>query len=145
MEKQIVEFLPIMLNFRLVMTFYKFLADAVVVIHLAFIIFVVLGGLLVYKYRLFAWIHLPAVFWGAYVEFTGRICPLTPLENRLRVAAGLTGYGGGFVDEYLMPVIYPSGLTEATQIILGIMVVIINLIIYGSFFVTQKKESKHRE
>ena len=110
---------------------YRALADAVVVAHLAFIVFVVLGGFLVLRWRWAPALHLPAALWGAYVELTGRICPLTPLENTLRRAAGESGYSGGFIEQYLIPVIYPSGLTLATQSVLAIAVVAINLAIYG--------------
>ena len=109
---------------------YRLLADLTVLVHALFLVFVILGGLLVLKWRWVAWIHLPAVIWGAVVEFTGWICPLTPLENRLRVRGGTGGYEGGFIDHYIMPVIYPEGLTRGFQIAFGTGVVLLNLAIY---------------
>ncbi len=111
--------------------FLKLAADSVVLLHLAFIVFVVLGGLVVFRWPRFMWLHMPAAAWGAFIEFTGRVCPLTPLENRLRIAAGETGYPGGFIEEYLIPVVYPDGLTRWVQISLGVGVVAINLVFYG--------------
>lgn len=78
-----------------------------------------------------AWVHLPAVVWGSLVELTGWICPLTPLENRLRMAAGDSAYGGGFIDRYIMPIVYPPGLTRGMQLVLGIAVVVFNLVVYS--------------
>ena len=106
-------------------------ADAVVALHALFVAFVVAGGVLVLWRRGFAWIHLPAAAWGAWVEFTGTICPLTPLENAWRRAAGEAGYPGGFVEHYVVPVLYPEGLTPRTQIAFGIVVVAINVVLYG--------------
>ena len=106
-------------------------ADLVVLLHFAFVVFVVGGGVVVLRWPRWAWLHLPAAIWGALIELTGRICPLTPLENRLRMATGETGYAGGFVEHYLIPVIYPDGLTRGLQISLGIGVVAINLVFYG--------------
>ena len=111
--------------------FLKLAADFVVLLHLAFILFVVLGGLVVFRWPRFMWLHIPAAAWGAFIELTGRVCPLTPLENRLRIAAGETGYSGGFIEEYLIPVVYPGGLTRWVQISFGIGVVVINLVFYG--------------
>lgn len=110
---------------------YTLLADAIVLLHFGFLLFVVLGGLLVLRWRRIAWLHLPAAVWGAFVELYRHDCPLTPLENRLRAEAGLTTYGGGFIDHYIMPVIYPSGLTPALQAVLGIALVAGYLLIYG--------------
>jgi len=106
-------------------------ADAVVTLHLAFIIFVVLGALLVLRWKWIAWTHLPAVIWGAVVEFSGAVCPLTPLEQHLRVIAGDQGYTGGFLEHYVVAVIYPAGLTAAMQQAIGIFVMAINAAIYG--------------
>ncbi|HEY2819310.1 MAG TPA: DUF2784 domain-containing protein [Casimicrobiaceae bacterium] len=108
----------------------RVLADAVVVVHLAFILFVMGGGAAVLAWPRLAWLHLPAVIWAAYVEFTSTICPLTPLENLLRVRAGQSGYEGDFVERYVLPIIYPSGLTPHVQTILGIVVVAVN----GAFY-----------
>lgn len=109
---------------------YQILADVVLVIHLLFIFFVVLGGLLALRKRWVAWLHLPAAIWGALIEFMGWYCPLTPLENDLRQLAGQSGYEGGFIEHYLLPVIYPDGLTREIQLMLGTIVVVINLAIY---------------
>lgn len=109
---------------------HRLLADAVVLLHLAFILFAVFGGLLALRWPVVIWVHLPAALWGAAVEFTGWICPLTPLENVLRTAGGAAGYSGGFVAHYLLPVIYPAGLTRSVQIVLGALVVGVNVAIY---------------
>ncbi|MFO1310975.1 MAG: DUF2784 domain-containing protein [Burkholderiales bacterium] len=110
---------------------WRLLADATVAFHFAFIVFVVLGGLLVLRRRWAAWVHVPAVAWVVYLELTGSICPLTPLENAWRVRAGEAGYEGGFIDHYLMPVIYPAGLTPHIQALLGIGVLVLNLAVYA--------------
>ena len=109
---------------------YRLLADATVALHFAFILFVVLGGILVLRKPLVAWLHVPAVVWVAWLELTGSICPLTPLENALRARAGEAGYPGGFIDHYLIPVIYPAGLTPQIQWGLAIAVLAVNAIVY---------------
>jgi len=111
--------------------FYPLLANLVVVMHLAFVIFTVLGGLLAAKWPRLVWIHLPAVIWAAVVEFFGWVCPLTPLENWLRRKGELAGYPSDFIAHYLLPILYPQGLTRELQIVLGILVVAINAAIYG--------------
>ena len=98
---------------------WSLLADAVLVVHGLFIVFVVLGGLLVLRWPKLAWLHLPAVVWGVWIEWSGGICPLTPLEQRLRIAAGEAGYAGGFIEHYLTAAIYPEGLTCELQVALG--------------------------
>jgi hypothetical protein len=113
---------------------YQLLADTVLVAHLGFILFVVAGGFLVRWRRSVAWVHLPAAGWGALIEFMGWICPLTPLENWARSRAGETGYAGGFVEHYLIPVVYPAALTRDVQIALGVAVLIVNLSIYTWVF-----------
>ena len=110
---------------------YRLLADAVVLVHTAFVAFVVLGGFLAWRWSRIAWLHVPCALWGAVIEYQGWICPLTPLENDLRRRAGLTGYAGGFVEHYVLPVLYPAGLTRPAQALLGTLVVIVNLIAYG--------------
>lgn len=110
---------------------YRLLADGVLLLHLLFILFVVGGGPLVLRWPRLAWAHLPAAVWGAGIEFFGWICPLTPLENALRRLAGEAGYRGGFVEHYLLPVIYPGALTREIQIGLGLAVVAINAVAYG--------------
>jgi hypothetical protein len=107
------------------------LADLTVIVHLAFVVFVVVGGLLVLRRRGWVWIHLPAAIWGASIEWAGWVCPLTPLENWLRLRAGGSGYRGGFVEHYLLPVLYPSELARGTQIVLGGLVVVINVAFYS--------------
>jgi hypothetical protein len=109
---------------------YRLLADATVALHAAFIVFVVAGGLLVSRNARWALLHLPAVAWVAWLEFTGAICPLTPLENALRARAGDEGYAGGFIDHYLVPVIYPAGLTPGIQVALGAALVVGNAWLY---------------
>jgi hypothetical protein len=106
------------------------LADLVLVLHFAFVAFVVAGGLLALRWPRAAWAHLPAATWGALIEFAGWICPLTPLENELRAAAGEETYTVDFVARYLMPVLYPSGLNREIQVALGFLVVVINVAIY---------------
>jgi len=110
---------------------YRLLADTVLILHLAFIAFVGLGGLLVLRWPTLAWLHVPAVAWGAWIEFTGRICPLTPLENVLRAHAGETTYSGAFIDHYVTSLIYPAGLDRRQQIVLGAFVLVLNGAIYG--------------
>lgn len=110
---------------------YSWLADAVLLLHLSFVLFVILGGLLVLRRPRVIWWHLPAVVWGAAVEFGGWLCPLTPLEVWLRTKAGGEGYSGDFIEQYLMPALYPSNLTRSTQYGLGLAVMIVNLVVYG--------------
>jgi hypothetical protein len=110
---------------------YRVLAAAVASTHFLFILFVLAGGVLVLRWPRLAWVHLPAVVWGAVVEVMGWDCPLTPLENRLRQLGGLTSYDGDFVARYLLPVIYPEGLTLTVQRILGAVVIVVNLVVYA--------------
>ena len=110
------------------------LADAVLLFHLAFVLFVMAGALLVLRWHWLLWLHVPAVLWGAYVEFSGRICPLTPLELSLRERAGEQGYEGGFIEHYVTGWIYPDGLTKEIQIALGLFVLILNMIAYWLIF-----------
>jgi Protein of Unknown function (DUF2784) len=109
----------------------QILADAVLILHFAFVAFVLAGALLLLRWRKLVWVHLPAALWGAVVEFTGWICPLTPLENRLRERAGTAGYSGDFVGRYLLPVIYPDALTARAQLVLGLLVVGVNVALYA--------------
>jgi len=106
-------------------------ADLLVVCHFGFIIFVLIGGVLILKWRRVVFLHLPAVVWAALIEFQGWICPLTPLEQAFRMTAGEAGYTGGFIEHYLLPVIYPDALTHEIQSVLGAVVVAINLAVYG--------------
>lgn len=112
---------------------YARLADLVLLVHLAFIVFVVFGGLLVFWRGWMAWVHLPVAVYGILIEWVGWVCPLTPLENRLRRLAGQEGYEGGFVQEYLLPLIYPAEFTRGVAITLGVVVLLINLAIYGAY------------
>jgi hypothetical protein len=112
------------------MTF-RILADAVLVLHFAFIAFALLGGLLVWRWPRLAWLHLPAAAWAAGIAFFGGICPLTPLENRLRAAGGEAGYDGGFLESRLEPLIYPGWLTREIQVALGAVVLAINFFAYA--------------
>jgi len=113
---------------------FRVLADLTVVLHFAFVLFVVLGGLLVARYRAVAWVHLPAAAWGAWIEFAGWICPLTPLENWLRARGGGPVYASSFVERYLVPTLYPEALTQELQWLLGGVVVVVNLTIYLAVF-----------
>jgi hypothetical protein len=110
--------------------FYAMLADAVLLVHLGFIGFVVAGGLLLHRWPWLPGLHGPAVLWGIGIEFSGGVCPLTPLENRLRVLGGEAGYAGGFIDHYLVPIIYPDGLTREVQVLLGLGLGLLNLVVY---------------
>ena len=109
----------------------RLLADGIVVLHFLFIAFVVLGGVLALRWPRLAWVHLPAACWGAAIELSGWICPLTPLENRFRQAAGEAGYAGSFIDHYLLPSLYPAGLTREIQYGLAAVVIVVNLAEYG--------------
>lgn len=110
---------------------YSLLADGVVVVHGLFVLFVVLGGLAVLRWRRLAWLHVPAAVWGALIELSGWVCPLTHLEVWLRRRAGGVGYEGGFIEHYLVPLVYPPGLTREWQVALGLLAVTLNLAVYG--------------
>ncbi|MHB1143942.1 MAG: DUF2784 domain-containing protein [Thiobacillus sp.] len=107
------------------------LADALVIVHLLFVVFVMAGGFLLARWPKLAWLHLPAAAWGATIEFTGGICPLTPLENHLRVLGGGSAYSGDFVERYLLPILYPENLAVPIQQVLGGVVVAVNLAAYA--------------
>jgi len=109
---------------------YRWLADAVALLHFTFAVFVVLGGLLVLRRPRLAWLHLPVVCWGVLIEYAGWICPLTPLENSLRRRGGGAGYTGGFIDHYITAVLYPAGLTRGAQAVLGSVALLINVAVY---------------
>ncbi len=110
---------------------YRALADLVLVFHFAFVLFVVLGGFLALRWPRVAWVHVPVAVWGAGIEFVQGTCPLTPLENRLRRLGGEAGYSGGFIEHYIIPVLYPSGLNRGIQLGLGIFVVLLNVTVYA--------------
>ena len=105
-------------------------AGLVVLLHFSFVLFAAAGALLSLKWRRAMWVHLPAVAWAAYIEFSGGICPLTPLENDFRAKAGLNYYSGDFVARYLLPVLYPEGLTRQAQMVIGLVVLAANLGLY---------------
>lgn len=110
---------------------YRLLADLVLVVHLLFIAFVVAGGFAAIRWPRLAWAHVPCFVWGALIEFAGWICPLTPLEVRLRIASGQAGYSGGFIERYLLPIIYPGALNREIQIWLGLSVLALNAAAYA--------------
>ena len=110
---------------------YRLLADLVLVLHLLFIAFVVAGGFAAIRWPRLAWAHVPCFVWGALIEFAGWICPLTPLEVRLRIASGQAGYSGGFIERYLLPIIYPGALNREIQIWLGLSVLALNAVAYA--------------
>ena len=113
---------------------FRIAADAALLLHLAFVAFVTLGGLLALRWRGVMWIHLPAVAWGIFVETTGRVCPLTYVENALRSQAGGAGYRKSFVEHYVLRVLYPGGLTADVQFALAIVLFAVNAAIYASVF-----------
>ena len=115
------------------------LANFILVIHLGFILFVVVGGLLVFRWPWAAFIHLPAVLWGVAIELGNWICPLTPMEQKLRLAAHESGYTGGFIEHYLIPLIYPDELTRDMQLGLGLFVLLVNVLIYALWLIRRKK------
>jgi len=106
-------------------------ADVILVLHLVFVIFVAAGGLMVLRWPKLAWLHVPAACWGVWIEFSGRICPLTPLENTLRRQGGGSGYSGGFIDHYITALIYPEGLTRTAQLMIGSFVLALNVLMYA--------------
>ena len=124
---------------------YRLLADLTVAAHFLFMLLVVFGGLLLFWKKWTVWLHLPAACWGVFIELSGRICPLTPLENRFREAAGLQGYEGGFIEHYLLPVIYPAGLTRNIQFLLAGAVLAVNIIIYGSWLLRSRQLAQNTE
>lgn len=121
---------------------FRFLADIIVVFHFAFILFAVLGGILSIWWRKIIWLHVPVALWAALIEFVGWICPLTPLENWLRIRGGEAGYSGGFVEHYILPILYPIGLTREIQVVLGAFVIAVNLLIYWHVYKKRKRGIK---
>ena len=121
---------------------YRIAADALVVLHVAFVVFVVLGGLLVWKYPRAVWVHVPAALWGIGIEVVGAVCPLTYLEVALRQRAGEMGYATGFIENYLVPVLYPQGLTRSLQFAMAGAVIIINSLIYGILIHTKHNQGQ---
>lgn len=119
---------------------YQLVADFIVLLHFAFIVFVLAGGLLVFKWRWVIWLHVPAATWGALIAMVGWICPLTPIENSLRQASSGEVYAGGFIDRYLAPLIYPAGFTDEIATATGIVVIAINLLVYSIFLIRRIRE-----
>ncbi|MDJ0848822.1 MAG: DUF2784 domain-containing protein [Myxococcota bacterium] len=109
----------------------RVLAELVLALHMAFILFAVGGAALAFRWPRVLWLHVPALLWAASLELAGWTCPLTPLEQSLRAAAGSAGYEGGFVEHYLLPVVYPAGLTRGIQVALGLGVLLLNVALYG--------------
>ena len=123
---------------------YRLAADLVLIAHLAFVVFVLFGALLVLRWRRLLAFHVPAVLWGALVEFTGAVCPLTPLEGRLRQLGAQVGYQGDFIGHYLMAMLYPAGLTRQLQIGLGFAALVPNAVAYGYLVVRKKRIAQQR-
>src|SRR5688500_202771 len=117
------------------------MADVIVVLHFAFVVFVVFGGLIALTWPRIAWLHVPAVIWGALIEFTGWICPLTPLENRLRRASGEASYEGDFIAQHILPALYPNGLTRRDQLVLGGLALALNVAIYALVIVRHRRSA----
>ncbi len=122
---------------------YRGFADLVLVVHLAFVLFVVLGGLLVLRRPWIAWLHIPAAIWGLLIEYTGWVCPLTPLENSFRMQGGDAGYSGGFIEHYIHALLYPAGLTRSSQVLLGSIALILNLAAYGILISRKEMRVRH--
>jgi hypothetical protein len=121
---------------------FRLLADATVLLHLAFVLFVLLGGRLVARYPRAAWVHLPAVLWGAWVEFAGWVCPLTPLENWLRLRGGGAVYSSDFIERYLLPILYPAALSRDLQWALGSIVLLTNALLYFVAFRLMRRRGR---
>ena len=126
---------------------YRWLTDLVVVVHFAFVLFVVFGGFLVLRWPRVAWVHVPAAVWGVLIEYAGFICPLTPLEHWLRERAGEAAQQGAFIDRYVLPLLYPVGLSRANQWVLGSIALIINVAIYAIVLrrYTRERRNSRRE
>lgn len=121
---------------------YRWLADIVVILHLGFVLFVVLGGFLLRRWPKLIYVHVPAAVWGVLIEFAGWICPLTPLENYFRMRGGQAGYEGGFIDHYLIPILYPGGLNRNIQYALGALALAVNVLAYALFRRDQKRSRR---
>jgi hypothetical protein len=124
---------------------YSLLADLVVIVHLTFILFVVGGGLLAFRWRRAVWLHLPAAGWGVLIEIAGWICPMTPLENRLRLKAGELGYDGSFVEHHILPLVYPEELTRNGQLVLAGLVLVVNAFVYAALLGRRRRTSSRAE
>ncbi|MEJ2688495.1 MAG: DUF2784 domain-containing protein [Deltaproteobacteria bacterium] len=124
---------------------YRLLADFTIAFHFLFMLFVVFGGLLLFWRKFAIWLHLPAAGWGVFIELSGRICPLTPLENHFRNLAGMHGYQSGFIEHYLLQIVYPAGLTRNIQLLLATGVLFVNLLIYGAWLYLQRRIRRHKD
>jgi len=113
---------------------YSFFSDIVIVLHFLYVVFALVGGVLMLWWRKIVWLHLPSALWAAFISFVGWVCPLTFLENWLRIKGGETGYSEGFIAKYIEPILYPAGLTHWHQVVLGIIVIGLNLAIYSYIF-----------
>ena len=120
---------------------YQSLADLVLLLHVVFIVFVLLGGLLAFRWHWVPMAHLPAAAWGVAVELFGWVCPLTPLESALRRAGGGTGYSAGFIEQYIVPLVYPTELTRNLQLVLGVIVVVVNVVVYVLILRRQRRRT----
>lgn len=121
---------------------YQLAAEGVLILHAGFVVFAVLGGLLAFRWPVTPLLHLPAVAWAVYIESSGGICPLTPIENRFLRAAGESGYSGDFLEHYLFDLLYPSGLTREIQYLLAITVMVINVVVYLMVWHQRKKSRR---
>ncbi|MGQ1784992.1 DUF2784 domain-containing protein [Saccharicrinis sp. GN24d3] len=121
---------------------YKVLADIIFMLHLFFIVFVVLGGILVLRWEKLVWVHIPLALWGVIVEWGNFICPLTPLENKLRELGGGTGFELSFTEQYLYPIVYIDNLNREVQLVLGLIVLFINFVVYSMVFLRKKNHEK---
>ena len=118
---------------------YEFFANLTLIAHLIFILFVVIGGLIFFIFPKIIYMHLPALSWGIYIELTNSVCPLTYLENWFLYKGEFTPYSNNFINNYLIPIIYPEGLTNEIQIYLGISLIVINILIYGLIYKNFKR------
>ena len=119
---------------------YRLAADAVLLVHLVFVVFAVAGGFLALRWRWLPWLHLPTLAWAAWVEFSGSTCPLTPIENMLRRAGGQAGYPGGFIEQYLLPLLYPAELTRELQWVLGTVLLLVNAAAYFTLWWRSRRD-----
>lgn len=121
---------------------WRTLADLVLLLHLCFVLFVILGGVLALRWPRVAWVHVPVALYGAFIEFAGFVCPLTPLENALRRRGGEAGYEGGFIDHYVTATIYPQGLTRTAQLVLGVAVLVVNAAVYAVWWHRRRSRTR---